>query len=165
MGVLPAMLEEALRLSAEADAVLNFGYDWLPLWITPWVPAPLFHLISMGAVSMVMKRAIESVSRWNQGRLAFHTLRQASDFDLLQPARVVGNGFDLSQYSFREESGGPLGWAGRIAPKKGWRMQLRPRQRSVIDCWSGDCLKMLLMPKLKFGPSRHDRMAGVLVHI
>ncbi|WP_413442324.1 glycosyltransferase family 4 protein [Synechococcus sp. MIT S1220] len=119
MGVLPAMLEEALRLSAEADAVLNFGYDWLPMWITPWVPAPMFHLISMGAVSMVMKRAIESVSRWNQGRLAFHTLRQASDFDLLQPARVVGNGFDLSQYIFREESGGPLGWAGRIAPEKG----------------------------------------------
>ena len=43
MGVLPAMLEEALRRPAEADAVLNFGYDWLPLWLTPWVTAPLFH--------------------------------------------------------------------------------------------------------------------------
>ena len=119
MGVLPAMLEEALRRSAEADAVLNFGYDWLPLWLTPWVTAPLFHLISMGSVSDVMQRAIESVAQWNQGRLAFHTQRQASDFNLQQPARVVGNSFDLTHYTFRDERGGPLGWAGRIAPEKG----------------------------------------------
>lgn len=119
MGVLPTMLEEALRRSAGADAVLNFGYDWLPLWLTPWVSAPLFHLISMGSVSDVMQRAIESVAHWNQGRLAFHTQRQASDFNLQQPARVVGNGFDLTHYTFRDERGGPLGWAGRIAPEKG----------------------------------------------
>ena len=31
------MLGEALRRAPSADAVLNFGYDWLPLWTTPWV--------------------------------------------------------------------------------------------------------------------------------
>ena len=118
-GVLPALLETALVEADRADAVLNLGYDWLPLWMTPWLKQPLFHLISMGRVSDVMGDVIEAVALWDQRRLAFHTLRQASDFCLASAPRVVGNGFDLNRYVFRPERGGPLGWAGRIAPEKG----------------------------------------------
>ena len=96
-GLLPSMLAEALKRAPAADAVLNFGYDWLPLWTTPWVSVPLFHLISMGDVAAVMRDAIESLARWDQRRLAFHTRRQAADFQLPSPARVVGNGFDLGR--------------------------------------------------------------------
>ena len=118
-GVLPRLLEAALQRAGDADALLNFGYDWLPLWITPFVHAPLFHLISMGSVTAVMGDVIEALARWDQRRLAFHTGRQAADFQLSGPPRVVGNGFDLSNYQFRSDRGGPLGWAGRIAPEKG----------------------------------------------
>ena len=118
-GLLPSMLAEALKRAPAADAVLNFGYDWLPLWTTPWVSVPLFHLISMGDVAAVMRDAIESLARWDQRRLAFHTRRQAADFQLPSPARVVGNGFDLGCYELRLATDGPLGWAGRIAPEKG----------------------------------------------
>ena len=118
-GLLPSMLAEALRRAPAADAVLNFGYDWLPLWATPWVSVPLFHLISMGDVAAVMRDAIESLARWDQRRLAFHTRRQAADFQLPEPPRVVGNGFDLDRYELRLATDGPLGWAGRIAPEKG----------------------------------------------
>ena len=86
-GLLPSMLAEALRRAPAADAVLNFGYDWLPLWTTPWVSIPLFHLISMGDVAAVMRDAIESLARWDQRRLAFHTRRQAADFQLPAPPR------------------------------------------------------------------------------
>lgn len=118
-GLLPRLLEAALRSAESADAVLNFGYDWLPFWITPWLTRPLFHLVSMGAVAAVMVDAIEALASWDQRRLAFHTARQASDFRLLSPPRVVGNGFNLSAYRFNPSGGGPLGWAGRVAPEKG----------------------------------------------
>ena len=118
-GLMPALWDRALQEADRADAVLNFGYDWLPLWITPHVRPPLFHLISMGAVAAVMGEAVEALAAWDQRRLAFHTRRQAADFQLPNPPRVVGNGFDLSAYQLGLERSGPLGWAGRIAPEKG----------------------------------------------
>ena len=118
-GLLPRLWERALALGADADAVLNFGYDWLPFWLTPHVPQRLFHLVSMGSVAAVIDHQIADLARWNQGRLAFHTQAQANDFELPAPARVVGNGFDLGNYTFQAEVGGPLGWAGRVAPEKG----------------------------------------------
>ena len=73
----------------------------------------------MGAVAEVMRDQIEALASWDHQRLAFHTARQAADFRLPHPPRVVGNGFDLSRYRFRHEASGPLGWAGRVAPEKG----------------------------------------------
>ena len=118
-GLLPRLWQRALGLGHEADAVLNFGYDWLPLWLTPQVPQALFHLVSMGSVSTVMDEQIAALACWDQRRLAFHTQAQASDFSLPAPPRVVGNGFDLSAYQFQSGADGPLGWAGRVAPEKG----------------------------------------------
>ena len=120
-GMLPRLLrrghDHALQIGA--DALLNFGYDWLPLWMTPFLSVPVFHLISMGKESAVMGHEIEALGSWDQRRLAFHTARQAADFNLPMAPRVVGNGFDLMRYRFSAERSGPLGWAGRIAPEKG----------------------------------------------
>ncbi|KGG12065.1 MULTISPECIES: glycosyltransferase family 4 protein [Prochlorococcus] len=120
-GVLPSMWDKALEIALEkgVDAILNFGYDWLPLWITPYVRPNIFHLISMGGVSEAMKNQINNLSKTHHSRLAFHTHRQASDYDLVQQPIVVGNGFDLDKYKFNPRSDGPLGWAGRVAPEKG----------------------------------------------
>ena len=90
-GLMPAMWNRALQEADGADAVLNFGYDWLPLWITPHVRPPLFHLISMGSVAAVMEEAVEALAGWDQRRLAFHTSRQAADFTLPNAPSVVGN--------------------------------------------------------------------------
>ena len=118
-GVLPRLWERALAVGSGADAVINFGYDWLPLWLTQRVQQPLFHLISMGSVAAVMDRQIAAVADWDQRRLAFHTRAQANDFSLPSAPRIVGNGFDLGAYIFQPDSIGPLGWAGRVAPEKG----------------------------------------------
>ena len=118
-GVLLGLWEQALELGRESDAVLNFSYDWLPIWLTPRVDAQLFHLISMGAVSQVMKTLIGDLSQSAPSRLAFHTYRQASDYELFGDPVVIGNGFDLQHYDFQPAGGGPLGWAGRVAPEKG----------------------------------------------
>jgi UDP-glucose:tetrahydrobiopterin glucosyltransferase len=118
-GLLPRLWERALLLGRTADAVINFGYDWLPLWLTPRVSESLFHLVSMGSVADVIDRQIADLACWDQRRMAFHTQAQASDFHLQEPPRLVGNGFDLSAYSFQAAGTGPLGWAGRVAPEKG----------------------------------------------
>ena len=112
-------MEEALELGRSSDAVLNFSYDWLPIWLTPRVNAQLFHLISMGGVSQMMKTLISDLSKTDPSRLAFHTYRQASDYQLSVEPVVVGNGFDLNRYKFQPVGGGSLGWAGRDAPEKG----------------------------------------------
>ena len=118
-AVLPRLWTCALELASDADALINFGYDWLPMWLTPHVESRIFHLVSMGSVSAVMDGAVADLARWDQRRLAFHTRRQASDFDLVEPPEVVGNGFDLSRYELKLRTDGPLGWAGRVAPEKG----------------------------------------------
>lgn len=120
-GLLPALWRQVQAHQGEFDAVLNLAYDWLPFWLTPLLPTPLFHLVSMGSVATVMDEVIEAVARSDQRRLAFHTRAQAGDFRLPAPPLVVGNGFDLSAYSFQARPAAEplLGWAGRIAPEKG----------------------------------------------
>ncbi len=118
-AVLPRLWNRALDLASDVDALINFGYDWLPLWITPHVMPRIFHLVSMGSVSEVMDCAVADLARWDQRRLAFHTRRQANDFALPDPPEVVGNGFDLTRYDLQLKTDGPLGWAGRVAPEKG----------------------------------------------
>ena len=119
-AVLPRLWDCVFKIAQDTDAVINLGYDWLPLWLTPIAPVPIFHLVSMGAVATVMQEQIEQLARWDQRRLAFHSHRQAADFRLPEAPVVVGNGFNLSNYTFRQHGcAGPLGWAGRIAPEKG----------------------------------------------
>ena len=118
-GLLPRLWQRALAEQHHFDGLLNLAYDWLPLWLTPQCPVPLFHLVSMGSVAEVMDTAIADVARWNQGRLAFHSRAQAADFTLPAPPLVVGNGFDLAAYTFCADPEPLLGWVGRIAPEKG----------------------------------------------
>ena len=118
-AVLPSLWDMALELGKSADAVLNFSYDWLPIWLTTKVEAQLFHLISMGGVSQAMQAVIKDLSEKDHSRLAFHTFRQASDYKLFGKPLIVGNGFNLQNYELQLKQGGPLGWAGRIAPEKG----------------------------------------------
>ena len=120
-GLLPRLWRRVLAEGPAAgfDAVLNLSSDWLPFWLTPTAPLPLFHLVSMGSVSDGLDQAIAEIARWDQRRLAFHTRVQAADFALPDPPLVVGNGFDLEAYSFCEEADSLLGWVGRVAPEKG----------------------------------------------
>jgi UDP-glucose:tetrahydrobiopterin glucosyltransferase len=120
-ALLARFWQRVLRVAPPAgfDAVLNLGYDWLPFWLTPTAPLPLFHLVSMGSVNAAMDSVIAEVAAWDQRRLAFHTAAQAADFALPQPPVLLGNGFDLSAYRFCAQPDALLGWVGRVAPEKG----------------------------------------------
>jgi len=118
-SVLPKLWEVAIDKANQYDAVINFAYDWLPLWLTKTQGVKIFHLISMGAESLIMKEIISEISQLFPSQLAFHTKRQSKDYSLEIEPIIVGNGFDIENYSFNEKQNGPLGWAGRIAPEKG----------------------------------------------
>ena len=118
-GVLPKIWEIVIKLSKESDAVINFAYDWLPLWLTKVQRIDIFNLISMGAESTVMKKIISEVAQLFPSHLAFHSTRQSKDFCLNTDPIIVGNGLDMENYFFNNEEDGPIGWAGRIAPEKG----------------------------------------------
>lgn len=118
-ALLPRLWRRALAEQDRFDLLLNLAYDWLPLWLTPLASTPLAHLVSMGSVGDAMDALIAEIGRSHPGHLAFHTTAQAADFDLPQPARVLGNGFDLGRYQLQLEPEAVLGWAGRIAPEKG----------------------------------------------
>ena len=118
-SVLPKLWEAAINLENESDAVINFAYDWLPLWLTKTQRIKIFHLISMGAESIIMKEIISEISQLFPLQLAFHSHIQSRDYSLNTDPIIVGNGFDKENYFFNENENGPLGWAGRIAPEKG----------------------------------------------
>jgi len=118
-SVLPKLWEAAIDLANKSDAVINFAYDWLPLWLTKTKGIKIFHLISMGAESLIMKEIISEISQSFPLQLAFHTFSQSKDYCLNTEPIIVGNGFDQETYFFNKNENGPLGWAGRIAPEKG----------------------------------------------
>jgi len=118
-SVLPKLWEAAIDLASKSDAVINFSYDWLPLWLTKTSGIKIFHLISMGVESLIMKEIISEISESFPLQLAFHTHRQSKDYCLNTEPIIIGNGFDQETYFFNENENGPLGWAGRIAPEKG----------------------------------------------
>ena len=118
-SVLPKLWEAVIDLENQSDAIINFAYDWLPLWLTKTNVIKIFHLISMGSESLVMKKTISEVSKLFPSQVAFHTYRQSRDYCLKTEPIIVGNGFDKENYFFNQNENGPLGWAGRIAPEKG----------------------------------------------
>lgn len=118
-GVLEAMWLQVGRMQGEYDLILNFAYDWLPLYLTQFLRTPVAHLLSMGSLTDAMDGAIAAVAHRFPLRLAVHTRVQGETFPVAALLRVVGNGFDLSLYPFNAQPERRLCWVGRIAPEKG----------------------------------------------
>jgi len=118
-SLLGSLWRRALAEQHRFDVIVNLGYDWLPLWLTPHSGTPLAHLVSMGSVAEAMDGVIAEIASTYPMHLAFHTAAQAADFQLPGPPLLVGNGFDLDRYQLAEQPDALLGWAGRVAPEKG----------------------------------------------
>lgn len=115
-----AMLRTAFVRSAEADIVVNYAYDWLPLYLTEFfTAAPLVHLVGMGSLGDMVDAAVVAAVERRPGCVAVHTAAQAATFPCPEQLRVVGNGIDLAHYDFVAQPGEDLAWIGRIAPEKG----------------------------------------------
>lgn len=118
-SVLANMWEYARQVQANYDLIVNFAYDWLPFYLTPFFTRPIAHFVSMGSLYQAMDRIITQVAAQFIGTVGFYTATQAATFSLKKPCRCLGSGIDLSLYQFCPQPQPDLAWLGRIAPEKG----------------------------------------------
>ncbi len=120
-SVLGNMWEYARTVQGNYDLIVNFAYDWLPLYLTPFFECKIAHWISMGSLSIALDEIVKQVIVKFPGTLAFYTHTQAQTFNLeLQSYQSVclGSGIEMSKYQFCPEPRRELAWLGRIAPEK-----------------------------------------------
>ena len=118
-SVLANMWDYARQVQSDYDLILNFAYDWLPFYLTPFFTIPVAHLVSMGSLTEAMDQIIEQVVMQFPGTIGVHSLAQAETFTFANRCRCVKNGIDVSVYDFCESPEPWVGWVGRIAPEKG----------------------------------------------
>lgn len=118
-SVLANMWDYARQVQADYDLILNFAYDWLPLYLTPFFNCPVAHLVSMGSLTEAMDEIIERVAIRFPGTVGVHSQAQAATFAFADRLRCLGNGIDLSLYEFRADPAPYMGWVGRISREKG----------------------------------------------
>ncbi|WP_414590069.1 glycosyltransferase family 4 protein [Scytonema sp. PCC 10023] len=118
-SVLANMWDYARQVQGEYDLIVNFAYDWLPLYLTPFFQRPIAHLISMGSLSNALDEIIRQVAKQFPGTIGFHSLAQAATFALDQQIFCLSNGIDVSLYEFCAQPKQQLAWVGRISPEKG----------------------------------------------
>ena len=118
-SVLANMWEYARQVQDQFDLVINFAYDWLPFYLTPFFQRPIAHLVSMGSLTNGMDQIIGQVAVHLPNSVGVHSRAQAATFSFADQCRIIGNGFDLSLYQFCPTPENYLGWVGRIAPEKG----------------------------------------------
>jgi UDP-glucose:tetrahydrobiopterin glucosyltransferase len=107
------------EVADQYDIIVNFAYDWLPLFLTPFFKGKLIHLVSMASLTDVMDRAVQEAIKHCPGSIAFHTHSQAETFGLKAGYFCLSNAIELSQYHFCTEPQNQLAWVGRISPEKG----------------------------------------------
>ena len=118
-AVLGNMWAYAQQVQQDYDLILNFAYDWLPFYLTPFFTCPIAHLVSMGSLTDAMDHIIERVAVEFPGTIAVHSRAQAATFRFSDRCRNLKNGFDISLYQFCDQPQADLAWVGRIAPEKG----------------------------------------------
>ncbi|MEB3356645.1 MAG: glycosyltransferase family 4 protein [Synechococcales bacterium] len=106
-------------LQQNFDVIINFAYDWLPFYLTPWFHRPIAHLVSMGSLTDAMDEIIGKTVQNFPGTVGVHSLAQAATFEFGDRCRCLSNGLDLSGYTFQPQADRALAWVGRIAPEKG----------------------------------------------
>jgi UDP-glucose:tetrahydrobiopterin glucosyltransferase len=119
-SVLENMWDYAHRVQHDYDLLVNFAYDWLPLYLTPFFERPIAHWISMSCISPVMNRMVTQTTAMFPQTLAVNTRASANTFQAKEKLLIMGKGINLQQYTFVEEPKTQnLAWAGRISPEKG----------------------------------------------
>lgn len=118
-SVLANMWQYARSHQHTFDLIVNFAYDWLPFYLTPFFKTPVAHFVSMGSLSVAMDEAIRQVATLFPRQIGVYTQTQAATFADQQPYRILGSAVDLARYRFCSEPGNALAWLGRISPEKG----------------------------------------------
>lgn len=117
-SVLANMWEYARLVQNKYDLIVNFAFDWLPFYLTPFFTTPIAHFISMGSMTNASDRMMEQIITQYPGTFGVYTQSQADTFTFGHQCQILGSAVDLSLYQFNPDPGTSLAWLGRIAPEK-----------------------------------------------
>jgi UDP-glucose:tetrahydrobiopterin glucosyltransferase len=131
-AVLANMWDVVRDLQTDHCLAVNFAYDWLPFYLTPFLQVPIAHLVSMGSLLDGLDSMIEQTAIRFPGSVAMHTHAQASTFAFAEQVRIIGNGLDIDLYPFNPRPERRLAWVGRIAPEKGLEDALAVAERTAL---------------------------------
>ncbi|KFF41976.1 MAG: glycosyltransferase [Candidatus Atelocyanobacterium thalassa isolate SIO64986] len=118
-SVLANMWNFAKEVENDYDLIVNFAFDWLPLYLTPFFKRTIAHLISMGSTTDAIDSMIHQVAKSFPYTIGIHTQEQAKTFPFLENFYILGNGIDISLYEFCDNPSNDFSWIGRISPEKG----------------------------------------------
>jgi len=118
-SLLTNLWQKVRVLESEYDLIVNWGYDWLPFYLTSFFSRPIAHIVSMGSLSDAVDGRLAHVIAHFPGTVAVHTQTQAQTFPFAQDLVVLPCGMDLTQYEFNPKPQSRLAWVGRITPEKG----------------------------------------------
>lgn len=117
-SVLANMWDYARQVQHQYDLIVNFAYDWLPFYLTPFFKTTIAHFISMGSMTSASDRIMQSIVRQYPGTFGVYTQAQADTFPFAQNCEILGSAIDLSLYQFNKDPESSIAWLGRIAPEK-----------------------------------------------
>lgn len=117
-SVLANMWEYARQVENNYDLIVNFAFDWLPFYLTPFFERPIAHFISMGSMTEASDDIMTKVAQKYPDTIGVYTKSQAASFPFADICNILGSGLDLSLYNFCPQPQNYLAWLGRIAPEK-----------------------------------------------
>ncbi len=122
-SVLANMWEYAFQVQHSYDLIVNFAYDWLPFYLTPFFSKPIAHFVSMGSLLNNIDRLVHKISQTHKGTIGVYTKAQAYTFNesvgQSLDFKILSSGIDLDLYQFQANPQPQLAWIARIAPEKG----------------------------------------------
>lgn len=131
-SVLEKMWDYARTVQDRFDLIVNFAYDWLPFYLTPFFSSPIAHFVSMGSLTRAMDRAIAETWSVFPETLAFYTRTQAETFPNISDPRCLGSAIALQQYQFCPQPKNALAWVARISPEKALEDAVMAAQKTGI---------------------------------
>ena len=117
-SVLANMWDYARQVQERYDLIVNFAFDWLPFYLTPFFSTPIAHFISMGSMTDASDRIMAQVIDRYPGTFGVYTQSQADTFPFADRCEILGSAVDLALYKFNNSPESSLAWLGRIAPEK-----------------------------------------------
>ncbi len=88
-SVLANFWDYARQVQTDYDLMINFAYDWLPFYLTPFFSCPIAHLVSMGSLTEAMDQIIERVATEFPGTIGVHSRAQAETFTFAKRCRCL----------------------------------------------------------------------------
>lgn len=117
-SVLANMWDYARQVEDRYDLIVNFAFDWLPFYLTPFFKIPIAHFISMGSMTDESDRIMNQTLDRYPGTFGVYTQAQADTFPFGDRCEILGSAIDLALYQFNNHPEASLAWLGRIAPEK-----------------------------------------------